>query len=162
MLKSFFQARPHLGVSLIDSRGKIPNYAHPDDSGLDVYPLECFWILPGERKLIKLGLSLRIPSGYEIQIRPRSGLALKEGITVLNSPATIDRGYTGEVGVILINHSTKMFKGHPSQAIAQLVLAPVAIAQLVLAPAAIALEEKSVVENDHLRGEGGYGSSDRS
>ncbi len=123
-------AKPTLEVKLLDQRATLPRYAHPGDAGMDVFPLESFWIHPGERKLIKLGIALGIPENHEVQIRPRSGLALKYGISIVNSPATIDQGYTGEIGVILINHDAITFTGNPQTAIAQLVLAPVARAQI--------------------------------
>jgi dUTP pyrophosphatase len=152
MFKVWPRKKPRLGIILSDPRATIPNYAHPGDSGLDVYPLDFFRILPGQRKLIKLGFSLNIPPGYEVQVRPRSGLAIKAGVTVVNTPGTVDQSYQGEVGVILINHGEEVFRGSPTKAIAQLVLAPVAIAI------------PKIIENYNLeetsRGLGAYGSTD--
>src|SRR3989344_2420692 len=82
----------------------IPSYAKEGDAGMDLFSYEDCVILPGERKLIGTGVSLEIQSGYEMQVRPRSGLGLKKGVTVLNSPGTIDSGYRGELRIILINH----------------------------------------------------------
>jgi dUTP pyrophosphatase len=97
--------------------------------------------------LIPTGLRFAIPAGYEIQVRPRSGLALKHGITVLNSPGTIDADYRGEVGVILINLGKTAFEIQPGMRIAQIVLSPVSKARFVL--------EESLVSTS--RGEGGFG-----
>lgn len=102
---------------------------------------------PGESQLVPTGLKFAIPEGYEIQVRPRSGLALKHQITVLNSPGTIDADYRGEVGVILINHGKKLFTITPGMRIAQIVLAPVVKACFVQ-------EEQLAVTS---RGEGGFG-----
>lgn len=104
-------------------------------------------LLPGESKLVPTGLKFAIPEGYEIQVRPRSGLALKNQITVLNTPGTIDADYRGEVGVILINHGKMPFIITPGMRIAQIVLAPVAKALFVR-------EELLAVT---ARGEGGFG-----
>ena len=106
---------------------KFPKYASTDAAGADV---EAFLeneitLAPGESVLVPTGLSFAIPPGYEIQVRPRSGLALKNQITVLNTPGTIDADYRGEVGIILINHGKKPFVITPGMRIAQLVLAPV-------------------------------------
>jgi dUTP pyrophosphatase len=85
---------------------------------------------PGERRLIPTGIAISVPEGYEAQIRPRSGLALKEGVTLVNTPGTIDADYRGEVGIILINHGEKPFRVKPGDRIAQMVIAPVARAEL--------------------------------
>jgi dUTP pyrophosphatase len=140
-----------LGIKVLDSRVNIPVYAHKGDAGLDVFPLEEYELLPGETKLIKLGFALDIPIGYEVQIRSRSGLTLKHQVVVLNAPATIDSGFVGEVGVILRNFKDTSYKIVPRQAIAQLVLAPVAQAK-------IHRVEQIVKDSD--RGTGGYGSTD--
>ena len=102
---------------------------------------------PGESLLVPTGLKFAIPEGYEIQVRPRSGLALKNQITVLNSPGTIDADYRGSVGVILINHGKKSFTITPGMRIAQIVLAPVA--------KAVFLREELLAVTS--RGEGGFG-----
>jgi dUTP pyrophosphatase len=104
---------------------------------------------PGERRLIPTGITVAIPPGFEGQVRPRSGLALKHGITLLNTPGTIDADYRGEIGVILINHGEEPFEIHRGDRIAQLVIAAVTPAQMV---AVAELDETS-------RGSGGFGSS---
>lgn len=103
----------------------LPKYAKPGDAGMDLMAdvTEPVVIKPLERKLIPTGLKMRLPAGYEAQIRPRSGLALKKGITVLNSPGTIDSQYIGEVGVILINLGSEDFVVNPGDRIAQMVIA---------------------------------------
>lgn len=106
------------------SKNPLPQYARTGDAGMDVFANieEAVVIKAGERALIPTGLKVRIPVGYEIQVRPRSGLALKKGITVLNTPGTIDTGYRNEVGVILMNHSNEDFIVNPGDKIAQIVL----------------------------------------
>lgn len=108
----------------------IPRYSHPDDAGLDLFSVEETEILPGETKLIKTGIAIALPPGTEAQIRPRSGLALKHSITVLNSPGTIDAGYRGEIGVILINHGKNLFQIIPGMKIAQMVIASIIQAKI--------------------------------
>jgi dUTP pyrophosphatase len=94
-------------VNIINkSTNALPEYETPGSAGLDVRCIEKIVLNPGERILAKTGLFIEIPLGYELQVRPRSGLALKQGITVLNTPGTIDADYRGEVGVILMNHGT--------------------------------------------------------
>lgn len=112
---------------LIEDEEMVPTYATPQAAGADAkaYLSEEVILKPGERRLIPTGMKVEIPSGYEIQIRPRSGLALKHGITVLNTPGTIDSDYRGEIGVILINLGQDDFTITPGMRIAQLVLAPV-------------------------------------
>jgi dUTP pyrophosphatase len=107
------------------SDNALPQYETGGSAGLDVRSNEDVVLEPGEFKLVKTGLFVEIPSGYEIQVRPRSGLALKHGITVLNSPGTIDSDYRGEIGVILINHGTESFEVNLGERIAQLVLCPI-------------------------------------
>ena len=85
----------------------LPRYSHPYDAGMDLFSCEDYILKSNEWKLTGTGLKVEIPKGYEMQIRPRSGLALKHGISVLNTPGTIDSGYRGEVGVILINHGNE-------------------------------------------------------
>ena len=113
----------------------IPVYSSELAAGADVKACiaEDLWILPGESALIPTGLKMEIPLGYEIQVRPRSGLALKNQVTVLNAPGTIDADYRGEVGVILINHGKKPFQVMPGMRIAQIVLSQVAKACFVSA-----------------------------
>ena len=129
----------------------LPEYATAESAGMDLAAalVEPFTLAPGERALIPTGLTIALPTGYEAQIRPRSGLAPKHGITVLNSPGTIDADYRGEIGVILANLGDEEITLHRGQRIAQLVVAPVA--QVVW----------NVVETlpKSARGEGGFGST---
>jgi len=112
----------------------LPAYQSLEAAGADLLAAtdqsHVLTIEPGDRKLIPTGLCLELPSGYEAQIRPRSGLALKHGITVLNSPGTIDSDYRGEISVLLINHGKETFHIHRGDRIAQIVFAPVIQAQL--------------------------------
>ena len=127
----------------------IPQRAHPSDAGLDLFTPDAFTLKSLSYQLVKLGIAIEIPEGYEAQVRPRSGLALKHGVTVLNSPGTIDSAYRGEVGVILINHGSEDIEFEKGKAIAQLVLAKVALDDLV--------EFDSLNNTD--RGSNGFGSS---
>ncbi|MDJ0694305.1 dUTP diphosphatase [Mastigocoleus sp. MO_188.B34] len=135
-------------LKLVES-AKLPRYEHEDDSGLDLFALEEQEVLSGEAKLIKTGISIELPEGTEAQIRPRSGLALKHSITVLNTPGTVDAGYRGEIKVILINHGKQPFKVLKSMKIAQMVIAPVISAEI---------EEVNSLSKT-IRGEGGFGST---
>jgi dUTP pyrophosphatase len=130
----------------------IPRYAHGpnEDAGMDLHSVEAVTLGPGETKLVPTGLAIELPSGYEAQIRPRSGLALKHSITLPNSPATIDPGYRGEIRVILLNLGREPFQISPGERIAQIVIARYE---------AIEWEEGEL--GDSLRGEGGFGSSGR-
>ena len=116
-----------LKVKVKSEAGSIlPKYQTEGSAGMDVYaliPEGETYLLSGERKLIKTGIFIELPKGYEAQIRPRSGLALKEGVTVLNSPGTIDSDYRGEVGIILINHSDKKFTVKNGDRICQMIIA---------------------------------------
>ena len=132
-----------------DPAAQLPVYAHPGDAGMDVRSIEDVTLSPGARALIHTGLVLMLPPKAEAQVRPRSGLALKHGVTVLNTPGTIDAGYRGEVGVILINLGTEPFVVEKGMKIAQIVVSPVAQAEVV--------EVTSVDETD--RGAGGFGST---
>lgn len=127
----------------------LPAYATLGAAGMDVVSAEDVTIAPGARHAVASGLALAIPFGFEIQVRPRSGLALKHGITVPNTPGTIDSDYRGELKVILINHGTEPFEIRRGDRVAQLVLAPVT--------------QASWLEVDELdetaRGEGGFGST---
>jgi len=139
-------------VKLINrSENPLPEYATVLSAGMDVraHLSEDLILQPLERKLIPTGLILEIPQGYECQVRPRSGLALKKGLTVLNSPGTIDADYRGEVGVILINLSNEPVTIEPSERIAQLIFSPVI--QVFLN------ETKELTQTD--RGLGGFGST---
>jgi dUTP pyrophosphatase len=107
------------------SNNPIPQYKTPGSAGLDICCNEDIFLDSGTRILVNTGLYVEIPQGYEIQIRPRSGLALKHGITVLNSPGTIDCDYRGEIGVILINHGPRAVEFEKGDRIAQMVLCKV-------------------------------------
>lgn len=135
--------------TVVEENASLPNYASKEAAGADVRAFieQDFVLHPGESKLIPTGLKFAIPEGYEIQVRPRSGLALKHGVTVLNSPGTIDSDYRGELGVILINHGKEPFVITPQMRIAQIVLAPVLRAAFI--------EQKELAVT--LRGEGGFG-----
>lgn len=127
----------------------LPAYATVGAAGMDVVSAEDVTIAPGARHPVSTGLSLAIPQGYEIQVRPRSGLAFKYGITVPNTPGTIDSDYRGELKVLLINHGTEEFGITRGDRVAQLVLAPVVQAAW-----------SEVDELDATaRGEGGFGST---
>lgn len=138
-----------LAFKRIHPDASMPAYAHPDDAGMDVRSVDDLVIRPGGRALVHTGLVMRLPPGYEAQVRPRSGLALKSGVTVLNAPGTIDAGYRGEVGVILANFGDADFRVRKGDRIAQLVIAPVTAARII--------ESFEVDETD--RGVGGFGST---
>ena len=129
----------------------LPEFKTPGAAGADICSAEDFVLHRGERKLIKTGFAVAIPEGYEIRVRPRSGLALKYGISIVNTPGTVDSDYRGELGVILINTSGLDFFCERGERIAQLVINKV--------------EQMDFVEVDELsdtvRGEGGYGSTGR-
>ncbi len=127
----------------------IPSYSHPGDAGLDLFSIEEVEILPGETQLINTGIAIALPLNTEAQIRPRSGLALKHSITVLNSPGTIDAGYRGEIGVILINHGKNRFEVVPGMKVAQMVVCSVIQANLMIA------NDLNVT----VRGDNGFGST---
>jgi dUTP pyrophosphatase len=131
----------------------LPAYQTPGSAGLDLCAAiaEPLRLGPGERRLIPTGLGFELPEGYEAQVRPRSGLALKHGITIVNSPGTIDSDYRGEVGVVLINHGQEPFVVEPLSRIAQVVIAPVAQVVVILTDAL----------SQTTRGGGGYGSTGR-
>ena len=138
-----------LKVKRLSASAILPAYAHPEDAGLDLYSAVSASLEPGETKLIGTGISIELPPNAEGNVRPRSGLALKHGITVLNSPGTIDRGYRGEVGVILINHGLARFDVLPGMKIAQLVVAPV-----------LSVDVREAQElGDSSRGQSGFGST---
>jgi len=131
----------------------LPKYHSPAAAGMDLTAAidgtAAMVLHPGERRLIPTGITIELPSGMEAQVRPRSGLALKYGITVLNSPGTIDADYRGEISVVLINHGDENFEVLRGNRIAQLVIAPVV--QLEVLP----VDELSMTR----RGAGGYGST---
>jgi dUTP pyrophosphatase len=141
-----------LAVKIVNqSNNPLPQYQTSQSAGMDLHAnlSETITLHPGERKLIPTGLFMELPEGYEAQVRPRSGLALKHGITVLNSPGTIDADYRGEIQVLLINHSQVDFIINHGERIAQMVIAK--------------HEQVKWLDNEVLnnteRGAGGYGSS---
>jgi len=138
-----------LKIKKLNQKAVIPAYQTKEAAGFDLHSIEDTVINPGERKLIGTGLAFEIEFGYEVQIRPRSGLAYKHGITVLNTPGTIDSDYRGEIKVLLINHSNEAFEIKTGERIAQAVIAPVVQAEI------IEVEELSDTE----RGAGGFGST---
>jgi dUTP pyrophosphatase len=131
--------------------GNLPAYQSAGAAGMDISAClkGAITLAPGERKLIPTGLSVEIPAGLEMQVRPRSGLALKKGLTVLNSPGTIDSDYRGEIGVILINLGAEDFTISHGERIAQLVVAP------VVQPVVLSVTELT----ETVRGAGGFGST---
>jgi dUTP pyrophosphatase len=130
----------------------IPRYAYgpAEDAGMDLCSVESATLAPGETKLIATGLAIELPPGYDAQIRPRSGLALKYSITLPNSPATIDPGYRGEIRVILLNLGRAPFEIQPGERIAQMVIAKYE---------SVEWEESDLSES--TRGAGGFGSTGR-
>lgn len=131
----------------------IPQYAHTTDAGADIKAVETVVINAHETKLVKTGLAIAVPAGYEMQIRPRSGLSLKTGLRIANAPATIDSDYRGEIGIIITNISDESYTIEKGNAIAQCLIAPTPM---------IKWEEVSTVEDlgKTERGEGGFGSTD--
>lgn len=138
-----------LSIKRIHPDATLPAYQHASDAGMDVCSVEDLVIPPLGRSLVRTGLVFNLPSMYEAQVRPRSGLALKKGVTVLNTPGTIDSGYRGEVGVILANFGSEPFEVKKGDRIAQVVIAPVTQAQIV--------EVEEIDETD--RGGCGFGST---
>lgn len=134
---------------VLDEGARLPSYATEGSAGLDLSSIEDIELQPMERKLVRTGIRVAIPQGYEGQVRPRSGLAIKFGISMVNSPGTVDSDYRGELGVILINLGQNVVKLQRGERIAQMVVAPVVTA--------------SVTQVDELdeteRGQGGFGST---
>jgi dUTP pyrophosphatase len=139
-----------LKVKRLSATARLPAYSRQGDAGLDLAADETVTIEPGAAQLVKTGIAIELPQGTEAQIRPRSGLALKHGVTVLNTPGTIDEGYRGEIGVILINHGRQSFLIKLGLRIAQIVVRPVLY---------VGVEEvESLAET--VRGRGGFGSTE--
>lgn len=138
-----------LKINLIHEDAKMPYRANEGDAGLDIFSIEEIIIPSGESAFIRTGIQMELPKGTEAQIRPRSGLAAKHAVTVLNSPGTIDEGYRGELKIILINHGKQDFVVEKSMRIAQMVIAPVL---------QVTLEQVNELTNSE-RGDGGFGSS---
>jgi dUTP pyrophosphatase len=139
-----------LKVKRLSEFAVIPQYAHSGDAGLDLVSIETQIILPGKSQLIRTGIAIELPDGTEAQIRPRSGLALKYQVTVLNTPGTIDAGYRGEICVILINHSTQPFQVERGMRIAQMVITSFIRVQIA------AVE---MLQDNSTRATGGFGST---
>lgn len=131
----------------------VPQYATAGASGLDLHARipHDIYLQPGVRFTCPVGIGIELPEGFEAQVRPRSGMAMKHGVTVLNAPGTVDADYRGEICAILINHGDQAFKIEPNQRIAQLVIAPVVRVELV--------HDGELSETE--RGEGGFGSTDK-
>lgn len=127
----------------------VPEYKTTGAAGMDLSADMDVELAPGKRCLVKTGIAIILPEGYEAQVRPRSGLALKQGITCLNSPGTVDSDYRGDVGVILVNHSDVTVKVSKGDRIAQLIVAKVSRAELI--------QVKTLDQTD--RGENGFGST---
>lgn len=138
-----------LKIKKLNEEAIIPNFAHKGDAGMDLYSIEELVIPSTETRLIKTGISIQLPKNTEAQVRPRSGLALKHSITVLNTPGTIDEGYRGEIGIILINHGKEDFVVTKGMKIAQMVIKPIYD---------INIEEVEELD-DTDRGQGGFGST---
>jgi len=143
--------KPHVNIQFCRNGAIIPSYASEEAAGADLHAYldNPILIEPLTRVLIPTGLKLELEPGYEAQVRPRSGLALRSGITVLNSPGTIDSDYRGEISIILINLGDKTVKVENGDRIAQLVVCPVSRAEFIIQ------DEIS----SSLRGEGGFGST---
>jgi len=139
-------------IQRLDPRAMLPEHAHgPDeDAGMDLRALEDATLVPGVPQAVSTGLAIELPPGFEAQVRPRSGLALKHAITLPNAPATIDPGYRGEIKVILLNLGREDYRIHRGDGIAQLVIARYE---------RIEWEEGEL--NESRRGAGGFGSSGR-
>ncbi|MBD1917778.1 MULTISPECIES: dUTP diphosphatase [Cyanophyceae] len=138
-----------LKIRKIHDLAILPSYAHPGDAGLDLYSIDDVEIAAGDAALVHTGIAIALPQGTEAQIRPRSGLALKHSVTVLNTPGTIDEGYRGEIGVILINHGRQAFQVTKGMKIAQMVIKPVL---------RVEIEETNELTQT-LRGPQGFGST---
>lgn len=138
-----------LKVKRLNDRARLPEYAHVGDAGMDLFSTKECVIDPGKCVLIPTGISIQLPPGTEAQIRPRSGLALKHQVTILNTPGTVDEGYRGEVGAIMVNHGSEPFHVTEGMKIAQMVVKPVAI---------VMVQEVEELD-DTTRGEKGFGST---
>ena len=138
-----------LKVKKLNSDAILPSYAREGDAGLDLFSAKRLVIEAGKSALVPTGIAIELPAGTEAQVRPRSGLALKHALTVLNTPGTVDEGYRGEVGVILINHGVAPFTVEQGMKIAQMVVSP------RIQVAVVEVAELS----DTQRGAGGFGST---
>ncbi|MFA6888246.1 MAG: dUTP diphosphatase [Candidatus Woesearchaeota archaeon] len=133
----------------LDKTLPTPFYAHHGDAGMDLYSAVELVLNPGERAIVPTGLKIAIPYGFEVQIRPRSGLAAKHGISIVNAPGTIDHQYRGELGIIMINHGKDPFPVKKGERVAQMIFNKIEFAYLE------EVEELSSTE----RGLGGFGST---
>ena len=151
-MKSYDNEFMQIRLKKLSPEAHLPTYAHgpEEDAGMDLRATEHVILKPNVPRAVGTGLAIELPSGYEAQVRPRSGLALKHAITIPNSPATIDPGYRGEIRVILLNLGVEDYPVHPGDRIAQMIIAryePV--------------EWQEGELSDSLRGAGGFGSSGR-
>jgi dUTP pyrophosphatase len=142
----------NIQIELLNEDAVFPEYAYPTDSGFDLYSTEEVKLTPFGRALVPTGLKLSFDIGYEIQVRPKSGLALKQGITVLNTPGTVDSGYNGEIMVIVFNTNQTEFTIPKGMKIAQAVLCPVINGKYVNLQLVDKIENKD-------RGDNGFGST---
>ena len=138
-----------LKIKKLNPEAILPSYAHKGDAGMDLFSIKDYILKPGERVFIETGLAFEIEEGYEIQIRPRSGLALKYGLSIVNSPGTVDSGYRGPINIILINHGQETFTVNKGDKVAQAVLNKIEKAEI---------EEVSEL-SESQRGDGGFGST---
>ena len=136
-------------IKKIKDNAIIPEYAHDGDAGVDLYSTEDYLLKPGERVLVSTGIKIAIPKGYEAQVRPKSGLAIKNGLSVVNTPGTIDSPYRGEVQIIAINLGKENIKIEKQTKVAQMVINKIEEAEF---------EEVDELDNT-TRGEGGFGST---
>lgn len=136
-------------IELAHEEAIIPHRAHEDDAGFDLYSVESGIIRPGERRLIDTGIKVQLPKNTEMQVRPKSGIANKFGVTVLNTPGTVDRGFTSTVGVILINLGNTDFEFKPGMKIAQAIFNT--LPEIILT--------QGIIDRNTDRGEGGFGST---
>lgn len=137
-------------IEKIVPEAKLPEYAHPTDAGADVFAVRDTIVPAGKTVLVATGLRMAIPKGYEVQVRPRSGLSLKTDLRVANAPGTIDSSYRGELGIIMWNTGSDEITIEAGDKIAQLVIAPTPMMEF----------EEAVISTDTDRGEGGFGSTD--
>ena len=144
-----------LRIQRLNPSAQLPRYAHGplEDAGLDLCAVEGAELIPGTSQAVPTGLAIELPAGFEAQIRPRSGMALKHAITVPNAPGTIDPGYRGEIKVILLNLGKEPFFIHPGDRIAQMVVARYEAVEWD--------EENAAGLSETQRGAGGFGSSGR-
>lgn len=146
-------SHPVVQIKRLSAAARIPQYMTMLAAGMDIFAdlSAPVLLVPGERCLIPTGIAMAIPVGYEVQVRPRSGLAVKHGVTLVNTPGTIDADYRGEIKIIVINHGSETFQISTGDRIAQLVVAPVVQAALV--------EVSDLDQTD--RGSGGFGHTDK-